>query len=84
MAVRIKLAVIPEPDPKERTIIKGGQKLLANGLPYFTGAGSLDYVCGGCGYVLLGNMAVGQIQNSVFECPRCHVYNDMAAPNQIH
>jgi hypothetical protein len=71
--VTIKLKVIPEPNKKQRTIlrIKEGETVIARGDGQFT------YTCGNCQTVLLEGMNQGQFENMVLKCNACQSFNDL-------
>ena len=75
---RIRLRVIPEPDPETCSIF---EKL--PGAPdsvFFTGSHTTDaYVCGGCHTPLIVGLPLAQFQNLVLRCSQCGKDNETLA-----
>jgi len=70
---RIRLVVIPEPDPGTRPVFTHGP----GDTVFFTGTGtevSLD--CGNCGASLVVGMEREQINGLVLKCSNCGCFND--------
>jgi hypothetical protein len=63
------------PKPKEGTRTVFAKPNVLDIAPYISGIGKSNYVCGGCGHLLLKNIDFGQIDNIVFPCPKCGKYN---------
>ena len=78
-----KLRVIDKPEEGTRSVLQ--QAAGAEG-PFMIGSkgrGSMDYVCGSCGYVLLEEMGYRQsVVNVVLVCPSCGAYNDTGGAPQ--
>jgi hypothetical protein len=76
---RVRLAVIPEPDPKIRSILAPGEGFPKD-TPIMTGdkasPASLVMECGGCGRALLVGIKTSQVQNLVLKCPDCGAFNE--------
>lgn len=72
-----RLLVIETVDPTTRVVDLSGPG------PIGTGAGSDDYLCGGCGNVLIAKMRPGQVPSTlngrlastVIRCGRCKAAN---------
>ena len=79
---RIRLRVIPEPDPETRAVF---QKLAgATDSLLFTGSESTDaYVCGSCYTPLVVGTPLTQLQNLVLRCSQCGRYNEAQAAGPI-
>ena len=75
---RIRLRVIPEPDPETRSVF---QKLA--GAPdsvFFAGSETTDaYVCGGCYTPLIIGLPLAQFQNLILRCGQCGRHNETLA-----
>ena len=72
---RIKLMVIPEPEPGTRSVIV----YTGEGTVVMTGPGNVVMECGNCGAPLLKGVKVSTIQNLVFRCPSCGQFNETLA-----
>lgn len=72
MIKTIRMTVIPEPKPNTRIVM-----VLDFKGPMMKGTGSLNYVCGVCGDVMLEGIAPKQVQNIVIKCFGCGVYNSV-------
>ena len=72
------LRVIPEPAQGSRVVLVNAPTGI-----YFTGKGTLDLLCGGCGKKLAKSLPLGGApQNVVMQCTHCRAYNDTEpAPN---
>jgi len=70
MQKRIRLNVIPEPQPNTRTILAP-----QNG-PAIRGGGEIDFICGNCESLLAEGISEDQIRNIVFKCSNCGQYNE--------
>lgn len=65
--VDIALNVIPEPEEGTATVL-----IFDKLEPVFKGEGSVNFICGGCGFRVAENLQqASQIQNIVVVCPRC-------------
>ena len=73
---KVRLMVIPKPDPKERAIID--PKFEDDSTVMFRGpeVHASPMVCGGCGATLVVGMNRGELQAVVLHCPACGAYND--------
>ena len=75
MKRRIRLRVIPEPDPDTRSVF---EKLI--GAPdsvFFAGGETTDaYVCGQCETPLIVGLQLTQFQNLVLRCSQCGKHNE--------
>jgi hypothetical protein len=74
-----RMKVIPEPDPKVRTILAPSYKG-----PAMKGNGSLDYACGSCGSTLLRSVDYKQVQNVVVKCFSCNSFNEIPASHHAN
>lgn len=68
-----KLKVIPEPEEGTRAVLKPTSKDAAT---IIEGDGSLDLLCGTCGFTLAKSVNEGQLRNLVLYCYQCGSYND--------
>ena len=75
---RIKLLVIPEPDPMERSILEVDWERDAPSVPLLRGQESdvPPMVCGECERVLVVGYSRGKVNAVVLRCPACGAYND--------
>ena len=66
-----RLRVIQKPDEKTISVLRkvGTDRVLVSGTT------DLDYLCGGCGTVLLRGAAPGQVGGVVAQCGTCNAYN---------
>jgi hypothetical protein len=71
---KIRLKVIPEPDPDTRAVfIYGGEGTIA-----FQGFDTeLALVCGGCSSPLAAGISSEQIKNVVIKCNKCGKFNEV-------
>lgn len=74
---KIKLKVIPEPDPNTMSILEPSGKILEEKSPISIGDGDTDYICGECDWLLLSGIEEDQVQSMVFKCPNCGAYNSI-------
>ena len=65
----IKLTIIPEP------VLGTASVLAPTKLPAIKGDGPDNLLCGSCGSTLCENIGRDQIQNMVFKCPNCGLFN---------
>jgi DNA-directed RNA polymerase subunit RPC12/RpoP len=79
--VEIKGRIIPKPTEGSRRVYR--KKIDSNennNGPLLKGnsTGNLQYLCGNCGYLLVHNVAQGEISvDTVFQCPNCNAYNEV-------
>lgn len=70
---RLKLAVIPEPEPGTRTVMVQGtpDTLLFEGeYP------NISLLCGSCGNPLAVGVKTSQLHNLVLQCAACSAFNE--------
>lgn len=67
-----QLSVIKKPAEGTRTVIAPDEMFLIG----TGGEGTVDFVCGGCRYVLCEGIDAGMVRNMVILCPECGVYNE--------
>lgn len=65
------LRVIPEPDPKIRSVIN----FTGKGTIAFTGNGDLNLLCGQCKSMLVQGVGAS-LESVVIKCNSCGAYND--------
>lgn len=71
MKRKVKLKIIPKPEPNTRTVF------VTTVLPVIKGVGNVDLICGNCKAVLIDGINKGQISNIVIQCPICKFYNEI-------
>jgi hypothetical protein len=70
---RIRLQVIPEPDPNSRTVFEK----TGDGTVLFQGfATNIALACGSCGAPLAAGIEPNQIKGIVLRCKQCSAFND--------
>jgi hypothetical protein len=69
---RIRLRVIPEPEPNSRSIIR----YTGEGTVAMRGSGDIVMECGNCGSPLIDGVPMKTLINIVFICSNCGAYNE--------
>jgi hypothetical protein len=73
---QIPLQLVPKPADKTRTVLAiehGGKE----SPPIVQGdAGDIEYICGNCDHILVTGVKREQIENIVFLCSACGLYNE--------
>lgn len=72
---RIRLAVIPEPEPNTRSVLI----YTGEGTVVMRGPGNVTMECGNCGAPIIVGVKTSQLQNLVFKCPNCGAFNETLA-----
>lgn len=72
---RIKLMVIPKPEPNTRTVLN----FTGEGTVIMKGDGNVIMECGNCAVPLTDGVNVAQLHSIVFRCPNCGEYNETLA-----
>jgi hypothetical protein len=52
--------------------------------PAIEGRGDVNYVCCGCGQVLLKNVAYKQVVSLTIKCGKCRKYNEIPRSHELH
>ena len=69
-----KLRIIPKPEEGTRSVFV--TERTDKDFVYLTGNGTVDFICGNCGHILVKAFNENRIQNLVFCCNQCGKYND--------
>lgn len=67
----LKTKIIPEPDPKTKTILAPLKS------PIMRGNGDYTYLCGSCDTVLLDHINEGQVKGIILKCPKCSKFSEI-------
>ncbi len=75
----VKLKIIPEPKEGTRTVLAPDGPF-----PALKAHGTVNYICGSCGQLLLEGMERDGVQNIVIKCGKCGKYNEAAPASHLH
>ncbi|WP_423141720.1 Com family DNA-binding transcriptional regulator [Parablastomonas sp. CN1-191] len=67
---------IPAPEEGTRSVLALTPEAAAAGGPMISGAGTATFRCGRCKRVILKDVGVEQVQEVVFQCPKCGTFNE--------
>jgi predicted RNA-binding Zn-ribbon protein involved in translation (DUF1610 family) len=69
---KIRMMVIPEPEPHTRSVIM----YVGPGTVAMKGPGNVTMVCGNCGSPLIVGLKVSALESVVLRCNNCGAFND--------
>jgi DNA-directed RNA polymerase subunit RPC12/RpoP len=69
----LTLVTIPEPARGTRRIVRGGEEV--EGYEE-SRVGTMTYLCGGCGAVLMDKVSTVRTVDLVIQCPDCGAFNE--------